>query len=155
MKQLSNQAKVAKLLKQKAREFRLGNVTAKSESFTGGNSVNVKFDGGTDEAVTKFKDFASRFQLGRFNGMEDIYEYSNCRDDIPQTKYLFINDNRAEKILGSLLHYQTIWIANGDEVNFAQFMYRIKQQNFDWMKTLSNLVAGVPNIDFQIKQKGN
>ena len=67
----------------------------------------------------------------------------------------YTSKTKAALILGSLLHYQTIWIANGDEVNFAQFMYRIKQQNFDWMKTLSNLVAGVPNIDFQIKQKGN
>jgi hypothetical protein len=34
-------------------------------------------------------------------GMTDMYEITNNRDDIRQTKYLFINDDRATVIMQS------------------------------------------------------
>jgi len=57
-----------------------------SDSFAGGNSVSVSWtDGPTTSQVQKF---TRKYQYGSFNGMEDIYEYTNSREDIPQTKYV-------------------------------------------------------------------
>jgi hypothetical protein len=56
--------------------------SVKSDSFAGGNSVTVYLstpDGySVDAAIEKdVSNFAKTFQYGRFNGMEDIYEYNN------------------------------------------------------------------------------
>jgi hypothetical protein len=56
------------------------------ESFSGGDSVDVDWNfGPTDEEVTKI---ISKYQMGHFNGMIDLYEYTNDRNDIPQAKYV-------------------------------------------------------------------
>lgn len=57
-----------------------------SDNFAGGNSVHISWtDGPTEEQVTKF---TNKYQYGHFNGMEDIYEYSNNIEGLPQTKYV-------------------------------------------------------------------
>lgn len=62
-----------------------------SDNFAGGNSVHISWtDGPTEEQVTKF---TNKYQYGHFNGMEDMYENSNSRDDIPQAK--FVTENRT------------------------------------------------------------
>ena len=150
MKQQSQQAQVAKLLKKKAKELGIKVVWSKSQSFAGGNSVTVRFNSGSDDAVNQLKDYSHQFKAGHFNGMEDIYEYDNCRDDVPQTKYLHLDDCRADKILGDLAYWRTKWVANGEEVNFAQFMYRLRDQSDDWQGVLQNLADGEKYTDFQI-----
>lgn len=60
--------------------------SVKSETYAGGNSVNITWkDGQTVEQVEKF---TAKYQYGSFNGMEDLYEYTNSRSDIPQVKYV-------------------------------------------------------------------
>ena len=150
MRKISEQAQVAKLLKKKAKELGIKVVWSKSDSFAGGDSVRLRFNAGSDDAVKQLEDYSHQFKQGHFDGMNDIYEYSNSRDDVPQTKYLFLDDCRADKILGDLAHYQTTWFANGEEVNFAQFMYRLKDQSEDWQGVLQNLADGEKYTDFQI-----
>ena len=89
VKKLSQAAQVAKLLKQKGKELGL-KVKASSQYFSMGNSVTVKVLAGSDEAVKKLKDYSKQFEYGTFDGMNDIYNVDNARDDIPQTKYLFV-----------------------------------------------------------------
>lgn len=36
----------------------------------------------------------AKYQYGHFNGMEDLYEITNIRKDIPQTKHLFIKNGK-------------------------------------------------------------
>lgn len=65
-----------------------------SDSYAGGDSVYIRWeDGPTDNAV---KELTHHYQEGHFNGMEDIYEYSNDRDDIPQTKHVLRNRSFSE-----------------------------------------------------------
>lgn len=67
-----------------------------SSNFAGGNSVNVSWtDGPTERAV---KEYTSKYQYGKFNGMEDIYEYTNSREDIAQAKYISENRNYSEGV---------------------------------------------------------
>ncbi len=53
------------------------------------NSIRIKYvDGVSSDAVEKI---TNPFVMGHFNGMEDIYEYSNKNNEIPQVKYIFID----------------------------------------------------------------
>jgi len=68
------------------REFPGIAFSVRSESFSGGDSVHVSWNlGPTSEQVNKL---ISRYQYGHFDGMIDCYEYSNCHEDIPQTKFV-------------------------------------------------------------------
>lgn len=60
--------------------------SVKSSNFAGGDSVDVSWeDGPTSEMVN---DVISKYQYGHFDGMTDMYEYTNSRSDIPQAKYV-------------------------------------------------------------------
>ena len=57
-----------------------------SEIFAGGNSVDISWTNGP--TTDRVKEYSNKYQYGHFNGMEDIYEYTNSREDIPQVKYV-------------------------------------------------------------------
>jgi rubrerythrin len=60
--------------------------SVRSESFAGGNAVNVRWvDGPTTKDVD---DVAKDYQSGHFDGMRDLYEYSNVNNELPQVKYV-------------------------------------------------------------------
>jgi len=70
-------------------------VSVTSDSFSMGNSVSVSWNDGA--TVSEVEDIADKYQYGHFNGMEDIYEYSNSRDDIPQAKYVTTSRHMSEE----------------------------------------------------------
>jgi len=58
----------------------------KSSNFSSGNSVHIEWtDGPTDDQISVL---VGKYQYGRFNSMDDLYEYTNSRTDIPQAKYV-------------------------------------------------------------------
>lgn len=60
-----------------------------SQNYAGGDSVNVSYnDGVPTQEVEKW---IKGFQYGHFDGMTDMYEYSNHVEGRPQTKYLFVS----------------------------------------------------------------
>lgn len=60
--------------------------TVKSKSYSMGDHVRIDWtDGVPAAAVDKI---VSKYQKGSFDVMLDLYEYSNRRDDIPQTKHV-------------------------------------------------------------------
>lgn len=60
-----------------------------SQSFAGGDSVYIDYQNGPPSST--IQRLTAPFQYGHFNGMDDSYEYTNCRDDIPQTKYVTVH----------------------------------------------------------------
>jgi hypothetical protein len=67
-----------------------------SSNYSMGDSVNVSWtDGAAHEQVEQL---LAKYQYGRFNGCEDIYESTNRRDDIAQTKYLFCDREISNEI---------------------------------------------------------
>lgn len=66
-----------------------------SESFTGGDAVRVSWEDGP--TYDKVDILLTKYQYGHFNGMQDLYEFSNVRNDIPQVKYLSCNRYISEK----------------------------------------------------------
>lgn len=93
-KELSKHAQVAKLIKQDLAKKGF-KATAKSDSYSGGDSVHVRVSGWySPEIQKKIGEEYSKYQKGHVNTYEDYYEYSNLKDDIPQTKYLFVDFDR-------------------------------------------------------------
>jgi len=87
---MSSQAQVAKAIRQELKKHGIkGRVT--SDSFAGGNSVTVSVEDLEPWVRKEIESFAGQFQYGHFDGMQDLYEYSNSRDDIPQAKYISVN----------------------------------------------------------------
>ena len=75
----------------------------RSETYSMGNAVSVYIGeyvktGARDcrgwdvmeknEVMKEVEKIISKYKYGSFNGMEDIYEYTNRRDDIPQVKFV-------------------------------------------------------------------
>lgn len=60
--------------------------SCKSDSFSMGDSVDVYWSLGP--CTSEVDNIIGKYQYGHFNGMEDIYENTNWRDDIPQSKYV-------------------------------------------------------------------
>ena len=146
MKKLTPAAQVAKLLKTKAKSLGL-EVKASSKNFSGGDSVSIKVLKGSDKSFNELKEYSSQFEQGHFNGMSDIYEYSNSRDDIPQTKYLFIDDDRAVQILEyydeNIFRTEKKWMWFDNELRSYEWIKQIKDEfKDDWQKGLMDIMEG-------------
>jgi len=95
-KKISNHAAAAKMIRQymKANGF-VGRVNA--EAYSMGSSVRIYVQDLPPARAKELEDYAGQFEYGHFDGMQDLYEYSNVREDIPQVKYVFVyNEISAE-----------------------------------------------------------
>jgi len=93
----SNQAAAAAAIKAELKtKYPNVKFSVTSESFAGGDSVCITWiNGPTSGEVDKI---TKKYQYGSFNGMEDIYEYTNDRSDIPQSKYVQTSRTLSEQI---------------------------------------------------------
>jgi len=93
----SSQASAAKLIKAELQEAFPGiKFSVTSDSFSMGDSVDIRW---TDGPTTKEVDAISgKYQYGHFDGMTDMYEHTNSRDDIPQSKYVHSSRTKSEAI---------------------------------------------------------
>lgn len=143
-KQMSEHAQVAKLLKQKAKQLGL-EARVSSKIYSGGCNATIWINSGSDKAVQELKDYSEQFEYGKFDGMTDCYHITNNREDIPQVKYLFVNDERAFKILealpGKLWDYE-FYVNKVKCGSPANFIYQIKQAfpNDKWQSALKTFV---------------
>ena len=93
---MSIHAETAKAIRTELKKvFPLIKFTVTSQTYSGGNSVHISWnDGPTSERVGQV---VYKYQYGHFNGMEDIYENSNRRDDLPQVKYVQVRREVSEE----------------------------------------------------------
>lgn len=86
-------AQVASIIKNELKaKFPGTKFSVKSETYSGGDSVNVYY-AMTDETSPKratIEAIVNKYQAGHFNGMEDIYEYTN-KTEGKTVKYAFVN----------------------------------------------------------------
>ena len=59
-------------------------------------SVKVSWVNGV--TVKMVEEITSKYQHGRFDGMTDMYEYTNSRQDIPQVDYVFLDRTITDDI---------------------------------------------------------
>lgn len=93
----SNHAGAAASIKAELKkQFPFTKFSVKSEGYSMGDSVRIYWtDGPQVDSVEKI---SSKYQYGSFNGMEDIYEYTNNREDIPQAKYVFEDRTLSDEL---------------------------------------------------------
>ena len=80
-------AMASSLIKKELRKaFPKTKFSVRSDNFANGSSVDISWtDGPTTNQVDKI---SKKYQYGHFDGMIDMYEYSNNREDIPQAKWV-------------------------------------------------------------------
>lgn len=107
-----------------------------SSIFAGGNAVHIDWTDG--EPIKEVERITNKYQYGSFDGMIDLYEYTNSREDIPQVKYVQCqrtlseekikefkaeyNNNYSEKLPENLGESVTI---GTDYLNAYQLAYRM------------------------------
>ena len=101
-KEISRHAGAAKMIRQYLKENGIAG-SVRSKSYSMGSSINVDVENLSPEIYKALSSYVNQFEYGNFNGMEDIYEMSNVRDDIPQVKYAFVN-NRMSDVLGEEIY---------------------------------------------------
>jgi hypothetical protein len=121
---------IKKILK---KEFPKTKFSVKSSNFTGGNSIDVSWvDGVSRKKVEKL---ISYFQYGKFNGQDEVYEHTNCRNDIPQTKYLCCSREISDEFYFlKLEEIRTRWdfLANIDKENIGETNQEISDKTGCW-----------------------
>lgn len=102
-KELTPAAKAAKAIREELKEAFPGvKFKVTSENYSGGDSVRGSWiDGPTERQVREITD---KYQYGKFDGMTDMYEYTNTRSDIPQAKYISFGREYSEELVNALLN---------------------------------------------------
>ncbi len=64
-----------------------------------GDSIDITLLDALPATEKLVNEFAKQFELGHFNGMTDCYEYSNTRDDLPQVKFVFVDNILSDELI--------------------------------------------------------
>lgn len=115
MKTMSRHAEAAKQIRA---QLKVMGVYAKvrSDRASMTSSVDVYLIDATPEIKAAVEKIAHPYQYGHFNGMEDIYEYTNTREDIPQVKFVFVNNQLTDNLRsGIYAHIRNTW-SNGSDL---------------------------------------
>ena len=103
-KHISHHAAAAKAIRAELKKHGVAG-TVRASSYSGGSSVTVTLTDELPATVDAVRAFAGQFQYGHFDGMTDGYEYSNSRDDIPQVRFVFVQNEISEARLASAWNY--------------------------------------------------
>lgn len=109
------------------KEFQGFKFSVTCSNYSNGNSVDISWTDGPTTA--QVEEFTNKYQYGHFNGMEDIYEHSNSREDIPQAKYVQTSrsrSNEADEIIKAkfVKEYGAEFEAQFAEYEFSNRIYR-------------------------------
>jgi len=93
---LSDQAQVAKLIRKELKEKFPGiKFSVRSESFAGGNSVDIDYtDGVPDDEIRKI---VNKYEAGSFDGMTDMYNYDYDKTG-PTAKYVMVQRSISPEV---------------------------------------------------------
>lgn len=104
--------------------------SVKSDIFSGGDAVRIRYeDGPTTKQVDEI---VGKFQEGSFNSYEDLYEYDNRNEDLPQVKYVQVARDKSEakkaevmEMIGITVETENEWLADfrcyGSELVWRKF----------------------------------
>jgi len=88
VRELTEAAKAAQAIRSELKKaFPEIKFRIRSSNYAGGDSVRIVWSNGpTSDSV---EEITKKYQYGHFDGMVDMYEYSNSREDIPQARFVF------------------------------------------------------------------
>jgi len=97
---ISDHSQVAKMIRKDLKAaYPQVKFSVTSSSYAGGNSVNVKWENGPTSQM--IEDLTDKYEAGKFNSMEDLYEYDHSKSGRPTVKYIITSrsitdEKRAE-----------------------------------------------------------
>lgn len=97
-KQISNHAAAAATIR---KQLKVAGIKARvrASSYSGGSSVRVQIlQDVLPATLHEIESYANQFQYGHFDGMQDLYEFSNRRSDIPQVKFVFVEVKYSDEL---------------------------------------------------------
>jgi len=95
---LSSHALAAKQIREELKTtFSETKFSVTASCFAGGDSVHIDWTNGV--TCKQVKSFVDKYQYGSFDGMNDIYEYTNNRTDISQVKYVQCQRDFTEELV--------------------------------------------------------
>jgi hypothetical protein len=112
-KTLSPHAAAAKLIRSEVKALGVS-ARVSSECYSGGNSVRVftvDLDPITRDKIQKIID---KYEYGTFDGMTDCYNIDNRRDDIPQVKFTFLENDLSGAKREEIFQFVRSHYAGGD-----------------------------------------
>ncbi len=101
---MNEAAQAAKLIKQYIKSLGI-NASVKSDTYSMGSSVNAYLVDQPPEIKEKIEQYANQYQYGHFDGMIDLYEYSNVNDDIPQAKFVSVTNKPSDQLKDEIVAY--------------------------------------------------
>jgi hypothetical protein len=128
-----------------------------SERFSMGNAVRVSVTDLHPDMNAKIRGILDKYEYGSFDGMTDCYNIDNARDDIPQVKFVSMNNHMSDELRAKIYAFVRQYFVgadllppdyeaardrsfNGDYV--AQFVYRqFAQSDSAWWAQQSASVA--------------
>ena len=145
-------AQAAKSIKSELKkEFPTIKFSVKSSNFSMGDSVDVSWIDGPSQS--QVEEITRKYQYGSFDGMQDLYEYTNSRDDIPQAKWVQTSRTISDEIY--LKYFEEMrpkWDCLKDVTdirkNCSEFFEKTRYwtaQSFIWKE--------INNLDFTPKQE--
>jgi hypothetical protein len=103
-RQLSTVAECAKLIRQDLKKhYPLTKFSVRSENYSMGNSIRVAWEDGANTEEIRAK--LNKYEGGKFDGMTDSYTYHSNPDNMPRTKYLFLDHSFSEERLQKAFNY--------------------------------------------------
>ena len=157
-KTLSSQAQVAKLCRQYLKSIGVKG-RARSESFSMGDSVTVYVSDIHPDVRKQIESEFSKYQYGHFDGMQDMYEYSNRRHDIPQTKYMSVNVEYSDEIKQRAYDYLKAKYANYSDFpeSYADARYLQPMDNWsgDVQQEIYQLLNGSHSFEKDVAEFWN
>lgn len=91
-------------------------VTVKSRNFSMGNSVDVSMTDQKPEIAKLVRMYCGKFQAGSFDAMQDMYEYSNVKSDLPQAKYVHVSNDISDAMREAIYQHLRVAWGGGEEL---------------------------------------
>lgn len=71
-------------------------------------------------AARELESYVRRFQYGHFDGMQDLYEYSNRDDSLPQVKYTQVHNTMSDDMRADIEAWIDSFYAPGHDISAWQ-----------------------------------
>lgn len=113
MRKLSEAAQVAAQIRAGLKQLGIA-AKVRSENYAGGNSVNIDLTDEPPHVRALLTERYAKYQYGKFDGMTDSYDHCNVRKDIPQVRFLFVNNSCSKQLRRKIFDHLRTHYAGGE-----------------------------------------
>jgi len=143
VKTASEHAQVAKEIKKYFKSLSIPCKT-KSSVYAGGSSVTVWVTNIHPEKIDEYTKYVEQYEYGSFDPMNDLYSFTNLRDDIPQVKFVFLEHRYTPEFYQKAYDIMCENIAGLEKKS-------IDDLSSDEIRLLKDIVLGKSHIDIHNK----